>query len=254
MDLSRVKNQFEIAVSFIESCRNMTEMKELKHELNSLTSRIGFRWYALTRVAAASKGEHRAIRLTNYPDTWRKIYDARGFHRNDPVVLALENTALPITWDQISTSSTVTKVQVEILHAAADHGLRYGISVPVRIPGEHQGLVSFASDDENALSTESFALASVIAPVAFETARRITARRNGSRGKTTPSLTPRQKECLVLIAQGKSDWEAGQILGLSAQTVHGHVEAVRARYGVRRRTQLIVQALFCGQITFREIL
>ncbi len=36
-------------------------------------------------------------------------------------------------------------------------------------------------------------------------------------------LTPRQRDVLVHCAQGKSDWEIAQLLGISAVTAHEHV-------------------------------
>jgi DNA-binding CsgD family transcriptional regulator len=51
-------------------------------------------------------------------------------------------------------------------------------------------------------------------------------------GHWPASLCPRQVECIALVAQGKSDWEIGQILGLSRDTVHEYVESARRRYGV----------------------
>ena len=53
---------------------------------------------------------------------------------------------------------------------------------------------------------------------------------------------------------GKTDWEIGRILGIAEATAHEHIEAARRRYGVGKRTQLVIRALFDGQITFSDIL
>ena len=58
----------------------------------------------------------------------------------------------------------------------------------------------------------------------------------------------------MLVARGKSNWVAGQLLGLSDQTVHKYVEAAKARYGVATRTELVVRALNDGQISFADVL
>lgn len=68
------------------------------------------------------------------------------------------------------------------------------------------------------------------------------------------ALSPRQIECVALVAQGKSDWEIGQILGLSRDTVHEYVEAARQRYGVRRRTQLVLWAVRDGHLNIDALL
>ncbi|WP_243442443.1 response regulator transcription factor [Sandarakinorhabdus limnophila] len=69
-----------------------------------------------------------------------------------------------------------------------------------------------------------------------------------------PKLTQRQLDCLVLAARGKSNWVAGQLLGLSGGTVHKYLEAAKTRYGVATRTELVVRALFDGQLSFADVM
>jgi LuxR family transcriptional regulator, quorum-sensing system regulator BjaR1 len=55
-------------------------------------------------------------------------------------------------------------------------------------------------------------------------------------------LTARQQECLHLVIDGKSDWEIGEILGISEHTVHNHIEAAKRTLEVGTRVQASVQA------------
>lgn len=57
-----------------------------------------------------------------------------------------------------------------------------------------------------------------------------------------------------MAARGKSDWEIGQILGVSHETVIQHLKQARERYGVGKRTLLAIHALFDGGIGFLEVL
>jgi LuxR family quorum-sensing system transcriptional regulator CciR len=68
-----------------------------------------------------------------------------------------------------------------------------------------------------------------------------------------PRLTDRQRDCVVLAARGKSDWEIARILGISHQTVIQYLKRARARYGVASRTLLAVHALFDGTIAFIDV-
>jgi LuxR family quorum-sensing system transcriptional regulator CciR len=63
-----------------------------------------------------------------------------------------------------------------------------------------------------------------------------------------PALTARQIECIDLVARGKTDWEIGQILGISEETVASHVRQACERYGVNKRTSLVFLALVDGVI------
>ena len=55
-------------------------------------------------------------------------------------------------------------------------------------------------------------------------------------------LTPRQAEVLLWVAQGKTNKEIGSILGISADTVHKHLEQVFAKLGVETRTAAALRA------------
>ena len=52
------------------------------------------------------------------------------------------------------------------------------------------------------------------------------------------SLTPRERQVAILIAQGYSDAEAAQELFVSPKTVNSHLKAVYQKLNIRRRTQL----------------
>ena len=65
-----------------------------------------------------------------------------------------------------------------------------------------------------------------------------------------PDLSPRQLEVLFWIAQGKTDEETGQILGMSQRTARFHVEQAKARLGTNSRIHAVIIAL--GRIESRH--
>jgi DNA-binding NarL/FixJ family response regulator len=54
----------------------------------------------------------------------------------------------------------------------------------------------------------------------------------------SPGLSAREQQVLSLIVQGLTDREIGARLAISARTVHNHLERIREKTGLRRRTQL----------------
>ena len=61
-------------------------------------------------------------------------------------------------------------------------------------------------------------------------------------------LTDKEMACLSWVAKGKSDWETGTILQISAKTVNHHIESAKRKYGVNTRIQAVVRAVRAGQI------
>jgi LuxR family quorum-sensing system transcriptional regulator CciR len=74
------------------------------------------------------------------------------------------------------------------------------------------------------------------------------------RRRLRPILTSRQRDCLILVARGKNDNQIAEVLGISGQTVHKHIEAAKKRYGVSTRMQLVMHALFISYVDIAEIM
>ena len=69
--------------------------------------------------------------------------------------------------------------------------------------------------------------------------------RQGARASDQP-LTPRQREVLTLLADGKSTKEIAHSLGLSAKTVETHRAQIQERLGIRDLAGLIRYAMRTG--------
>ncbi len=66
-------------------------------------------------------------------------------------------------------------------------------------------------------------------------------------------LTDRQRDCLIWTARGKTAWETASILGIREVTVIKHLTDALNRYGVQKRTSLLIRTLFDGTISFADI-
>ena len=63
---------------------------------------------------------------------------------------------------------------------------------------------------------------------------------------TFASLTPRQRELLELVAQGRDNAQIAATLGLSEKTVRNHISAIFSKLEVESRAQAIVRARDSG--------
>ncbi|HTU12167.1 MAG TPA: LuxR family transcriptional regulator [Allosphingosinicella sp.] len=226
---------------------------ELTETLAGITSELGFSYFALTHHVDVRRAKQAPIRLNNYPREWVEYYDANALGVSDPVHRAAHVTSVGFVWSEIPRMIAMTPADHEILGRGDAQGIGNGFTVPANVPGESNGSCSFANPKGKALREEDLPIAQLVGAFAFEAARRLWRIRDPLDGQL-PRLTDRQRDCVLWVARGKSDWEISRILGIKEDTVARHLKQARERYGVGKRTMLAVQALFEGSISFTDVL
>ncbi|WPN60535.1 response regulator transcription factor [Pseudomonas sp. P9_31] len=83
--------------------------------------------------------------------------------------------------------------------------------------------------------------------VSAQLLRRMT-ERNAS-GVAFDALTPRERQVLGLVANGMSNREIGEELGITTGTAKAHVERVIGKLGAADRTQAAVRGIALGLVT-----
>ncbi len=71
----------------------------------------------------------------------------------------------------------------------------------------------------------------------------------GKNNNCRATLTPREKEVLNWIKQGKSTWDLSLILGVSENTIKFHVKAILQKLDAVSRVQAVAIAIEQGLIT-----
>lgn len=240
---------------FVRECNLATSEEQLFGLLDEATRRLGFEQFALTHHVNLAGLPDDAIAIGSYSANWVETLIEQRYFNDDPILAASSKTAVGFLWSDVDKMINLTDRQREILEAARRFGLAEGFTVPIHVPGEYQGTCNFGARSLEKLAPDALPKAQIVGAFAFEAARRIIrARRREKYMGRVPELTTRQLDCVTLVAMGKTDWEIGRILGISESTAHEHIEAARKRYGVTKRTQLVIRALFDGQITFSDIL
>jgi LuxR family quorum-sensing system transcriptional regulator CciR len=244
---------FERAESFLRDVSETNTESELADALGAVCRELGFTYFALTHHVDIRRAVQPAIRLHNYPPDWVEYHDQNNLGVSDPVHRASHVTSVGFAWSEIPRMIALTPRDHEILVRADGKGIGDGFTVPANVPGESNGSCSFANPAGTPIREEDLPLAQLVGAFAFEGARRLWRVRHPIT-HPLPRLTDRQRECILWVARGKSDWEISRILGIEHETVVRHLKLARERYGVGKRTMLAVQALFDGSISFNDIL
>ncbi len=249
---------FSDVQTFVHEANRVTTLKNLKTLVESATHELGFDYFALVHHVNIYQTKADYVFLFNYPSAWAEIIDRKGYFIDDPVHFACEKSAVPFTWADVPRLVSLTERQREVLDAARHAGLGDGFTIPIHVPGEHIGSCTFSTKVGTEAPEHAFPAAHYVGSFAFQAARRLIQRspirrEAGAPPPNQPKLTRRQLDCVVLAGRGKSDKDVAQILGISDQTVHQHVEAAKKKYDVATRMQLIVRALFDSQLSFADL-
>ncbi|MDR2857695.1 MAG: LuxR family transcriptional regulator [Novosphingobium sp.] len=211
----------------------------LREALVQGAAQTGFEYVALVRHGRLPGRLEQDRIVTNCHADLVDAYLARRLHAFDPVHDAAQRIERPFTWDEIPDLVTLEDRQIDMLNEARMHGLVHAVTVPLRVPGEPVSSCSFMSSSPVDTSPDLLAALEVMAFYGFMAALLL---HHCEHPSTRSPLTRREAECTALVAQGKTDWEAGKILGIGHATVKYHVDQAKRRYRVYKRAHLV--ALF----------
>ncbi|MBY8823263.1 LuxR family transcriptional regulator [Sphingomonas colocasiae] len=225
---------------FAERANRVADLVGLAGLVAEMARDLGFAHHALAEHGEPADG---CLFLHDYPGRWADAFIARAMHRFDPVRQAAARRVGGFGWRELPRLVTLEPCQRAMMSEACDIGLGEGFTVPLHAPGMRVASCSFVCPPGEPLPRHALPAAECLAYLAFGAAHRLLGVR-----WSRPRLTARQRQCVALVSQGKTDWEIGVILGLSEETVGKYLDAARMRFGVARRTQLVAAALVAGEI------
>ena len=247
-------NYFDLAQSFIERCEASQRPGELVIAFQQALDVLGFRHFACCSHVDPAHPPRRAVMLQNYPERWVHDFSEMELYDIDPVFIHASRVTLPFSWDSPAFRTGLTPPQQQILAEARHFGITSGYTVPIHSPfspGSFRASCSVVPDSKS-IDARAYTAVQLMSCYLYDAAHRDMTAREGE--PTHPELSRRERQCLELAAQGKSDWVVGKILGISERTVHNHIESAKRRLGVATRVQAIVQALASRQIAFGDLL
>lgn len=186
-----------------------------------------------------------AVRLT-YPDRWVTHYYEQGYDKIDPVLSHTIDIGVPYLWHWLPKMRRLGDLQRRVLEEAREAGLRQGMTVPLNGPHGTRAVLSFATGSE---STElephlgRLGLYAAIFHCAFVEKVGI-----GRRGLPAKALSRMELACLGWVAQGKTSWEVGAILGIRETTARAYLRRALRKLGAPTRAMAVARAMHLGLI------
>jgi len=215
-----------------------------KH-LCTYVGRFGFDKIIAGQVFAISDADstNRRFFFQKGAGEFLSLYMKRNYQFSDPVSFRAMTTHRPFRWRE--THTDMTKRQMEQMEAAKRFGMNYGIVFPIKDRTATMGFVSIGRATDFELSQSEFLELEMLCRYGYMS---IDSHFENKEAASDMTLTPRETAILVHVSRGKTNWETGQILGISEYSVRDYLKSLSARLETSNRTHTVVRAIQLGLI------
>jgi DNA-binding CsgD family transcriptional regulator len=237
--------QFDRALAFLDSCTTVTDLKSLVEDFHETIKAFGFTSCACGAWIGVGKTRANRFFFNSWPQAWIDIYNQGNFFPDDPFVQESQRTVESYLWTELEKKQSLTPRAKEIYKIARDFGWKEVMGIPIHGPADYQGLVSIATLNSIELGARDRAFLEMIGHAIHNRCRKEI---GFGLSPELPRLTAREIECMRWVAVGKTNWEVGQVLGISASTVHFHVESAKKKLNKSTRTEAVAVLVLHGLI------
>jgi len=241
----RMGNSLSSFIDFIAPIMSASSEQQLLSAVSVSADQCGYGHVLLGMQWNTACGELRYRIVSDYPQGWQSRYAEKGYIQVDPTVQHCRRRTVPIVW---SCSLFRNAGALQLFEEASGHGLSGGVSVPVHEGRGVKSMVSFSRDEplleDSVDDIRALEAAKVLASIAHLSLRRVLL--SEMNGLEPPPLTGRELDALRWIANGKTAWEVGRIMGIAEPTVVYHLSNAMRKLGVSNRPQAVAAAFRLG--------
>lgn len=231
---------FEDTLNSVENMQNSENINQLNAEFRSILTKLKHFVHTAGLVHKTRVTECYLIDST-YPDDWMQHYIDNCYQNIDPVIATARHEFLPYGWGSVGVRN---KSQKNMMQEFQDIGFRSGYAVPLPVSPSMLLLVGMASNDKE-INFRDRTILQIAINQYHACYMQIT---KGGTSKEDCSLSDRERECLLWVAQGKNTLEISSILNISDNTVKYHLKNIMQKLGAHNRIQAVVQAINLGLI------
>ncbi|HYD98605.1 MAG TPA: LuxR family transcriptional regulator [Alphaproteobacteria bacterium] len=240
---------FDALAAFVDELRPLAadnNLNGIRAAIAGYAERLGFERFTY-HVIQPPHGPRVPFYISTYPEEWVARYVSEGYVKLDPVVGLASRSLVAFPW-QDAWRDRGNGRQRELRQESGDLGLRNGLTVPIHSPGGGLATLNFtASVGDKAFADIYRSSRHQLESLALHVHELVLQNFYPS-PDALPSLAPRERECLLWASEGKSNWEVGQILGLSEETVRTYIKSAAKKLGATNRLQTVVKAIAFGLI------
>lgn len=192
---------------------------------------------------------------TNFPESWKTRYIESNYLLIDPVTTMAQPLHCPFLWELTNEnlnitientrqrSETLSTKQKQLSTEAHDFHLQHGLLIPI---SDNFNKASYSLSPTH-LSTKELKEWTKEYLTYFRFVCNVHYRIHKPKASGQVHITPKEREIIYWLAEGKSTWEISIILSISERTVHFHTTNIKKKLQASNRSQIITES-FRNQI------
>lgn len=235
----------------IEQSGNAKSVEEIHAICSTACELFGFEQFMYGGRVPTSFVRPQLIIISGYNQAWWDRYNEQQYLKIDPIVEYCSSNIVPLQWHSLNADKHENRTIRQLMNECTEFGLNSGLSFPIHTPHGEFAMLSFASGEK---PEETNSLLNYATPHLMQLAYHIHDAvmrifRSQHKIDETIQLTPRETQCLLWAAEGKTSDETAEILNISESTVRFHLNNAARKLNVHTRRHAIARAICLGLIS-----
>jgi LuxR family transcriptional regulator, quorum-sensing system regulator BjaR1 len=228
---------------YFEQVRPLKSSGPLVSAMARQLSNFGVEYFIIANTSRRPDAFARNVVTARLDAGWVRYFLSQRWNEHNLFISGAFNDYGPMFWHEIEASPWGGRQRSVIRDGARQFGIHEGICIPIPRASAPSAVAAFSGEKLDTSQAARVAM-TVIALYSYGQLTRLAS----GPSRPHPKLTSREADCLAWVAKGKTDWEIGEILGISESTVHWYIEQAKRRLGVATRIQAVVGAIQEGAI------
>jgi LuxR family transcriptional regulator, quorum-sensing system regulator BjaR1 len=200
---------------------------------------FGFAALGINDLPRPEEGANPIILTETTPSGFRDCYIQEQFYLIDHIGAHTRTTNEPFRYSEAPYHQTRAREHARFMQLLDTFGMGKGLVVPLGHSANLPACVWLAGKDPD-LDDDAIRAIQLMALFASSKARTL----SRPLGTSPPcNLTPREREVLTWVAQGKSAWEIGEILNIAQRTVEEHAKKAIQKLDALNRAHAVAVAV-----------
>jgi LuxR family quorum sensing-dependent transcriptional regulator len=232
---------------FITDSSRARDNEEVLACLGKVARAFGMDCFAVSGIPLPGERIDPYFMLNAWPEGWFERYVEENYVHVDPVIYRTKMSNEAFVWSEALADKPLSRSSKRVMNEATEFGMLDGYSVPLHSVGGFQAIVTFGAQKVD-LSNEQRGALHIVSIYAHNRLRAFLVDSSERSAAAAAKVTPREREVILWCSAGKTNWEIGQILGISEKTVQHEIAAASRKLNSVNRAQLIAESIRLGII------